>query len=238
MPISSSGHLVIFKHLLNVKEQGISIEVYLHLGTLLAVIVYYIRDIIDILIHWKENLKYIGLIILGSIPTAIIGLIIYKIIDQYTFSVKIVGVFLLINAIFLFLVNRFQFITDGYSLKDANKISILDAIFIGLAQGMAVLPGISRSGFTIGTAIFRKIKSKEATKFSFLLSIPAVFGAFLLDFIHSNAKFETNFLLPILVVFIIGYLSIHILIKMVASKRLIIFSLYSFIVSLICLFII
>ena len=148
------------------------------------------------------------------------------------------GVFLLINAIFLFLVNRFQFITDGYSLKDANKISILDAIFIGLAQGMAVLPGISRSGFTIGTAIFRKIKLKEATKFSFLLSIPAVFGAFLLDFIHSNVKFETNFLLPILVVFIIGYLSIHILIKMVASKRLIIFSLYSFIVSLICLFII
>ncbi len=238
LPVSSSGHLIILKNLLHVKEQGLSIEVYLHLGTLLAVLLYYFKDIWDILIHWKKNLKYIELIILGSIPTAIIGFIIYKLTNDYTFSIKMIGLFYLINSLFLLYVDRFQSkYSDRHLLKETKDIGIIDAILIGTVQGMAAFPGISRSGSTVGSAILRGINAKDAAKFSFLLSIPAIGGAFLLEYISKGVGFESNFLIPMLISFGVGYLAIHLFIKILTSHKLRYFAFYTFLLSLICFFI-
>ncbi len=207
------------------------------MGTLLSIIIYYFEDILELLIYWRKNLKYIMLIILGSIPTAIIGFTIYKLTDNYNFGIKAVGGFFLITSIFLFLVDRFQFNMrkQGNLLKRSEGIGVLDALFIGSAQGVAVFPGISRSGFTVGSAILRKIDPKDAAKFSFLLSIPAIGGAFLLEFIHKNMTFEGKFLVPMFISFIVGYAAIHIFIKILTSKRLIYFTLYLLIISIISL---
>ncbi len=202
----------------------------------MAIIAYYFRDILDILVFWRENLKYIGLIILGSIPTAIIGLIIYKVTGDYSFGVKIIGVFYLINTIFLLIVDRFQIKTNKYMVKSASGITIADAILIGSAQGIAAFPGISRSGSTVGTAILRGIAPKDAAKFSFLLSLPAIGGAFLLEYISKGVGFENKFLIPLITSFVVGYIAIHIFIKVLTSKRLIYFAIYTFILSLICFF--
>ncbi len=208
------------------------------MGTLLAILLYYSKDIWTILRYWKKNLKYIGLIILGSIPTAIIGFIIYKLTDNYTFSIKVIGLFYLINSLFLFYVDRFQSRQNNeHTLKKTEDIGILDAILIGAVQGMAAFPGISRSGSTVGSAILRGIKAKDAAKFSFLLSIPAIGGAFLLEYISKGVGFESNFLVPMLVSFGVGYFAIHIFIKILTSNRLRYFALYTFLLSLICFFI-
>ncbi len=204
----------------------------------MAILFYYFKDIWNILIHWKENLKYIGLIILGSIPTAIIGFIIYKLTDDYTFSIKIVGLFYLINSLFLFYVDRFQFRHNNESfLKKTKDIGIIDAILIGAVQGMAAFPGISRSGSTVGSAILRGINAKDAAKFSFLLSIPAIGGAFLLEYVSRGVGFESNFLIPMLVSFGVGYLAIHLFVKILTSHKLRYFAFYTFLLSLICFFI-
>ncbi len=235
LPVSSSGHLVIFKELLHISEQGLSIEVYLHLGTLLSIIIYYSRDIFEILFFWRKNLKYMGLIILGSIPTAIIGFIIYKLTGDYTFNLKLIGVFYMINALFLYLVDRFQNRSKATYLKSSKNISIWDAIVIGAVQGLAAFPGISRSGSTVGTAIFRRISPEDAAKFSFLLSIPAIFGAFLLDFLHVGMKFKSEFFLPVAVSFVVGYIAIHIFIKMITSKKLLYFAIYTLLLGVFCI---
>jgi len=173
---------------------------------------------------------------LGSIPTAIIGLIVYKLTDNYTFNLKLIGVLYMINALFLYIVDRFQSKTKNIHLKNSNKISLWDAIIVGAAQGLAAFPGISRSGATVGTAIFRKISPKDAAKFSFLLSIPAISGAFLLDFLHTGMKFKTEFFLPIIVSFIVGYTAIHIFIKMITSRKLLYFAIYTLILGVLCIF--
>ena len=245
LPVSSSGHLVAFQQIFNIEEASMAFDVALHLGTLVAVFAFYWQDIISMVIEfflWIGEL--VGLkkpnpsqgndgyrvmmfmIIIASIPTAVIGLLFNDLFEKAFSSIRIVGFTLLITGILLWLTNR---MTKGR--KQAKDISGVDALTIGLLQGIAITPGISRSGTTIFAGMLRDFNIELAAKFSFLLSIPAILGAALLEgrkVLKAGIGFSDG--LPILVGFIVaaisGYFAIRFLVDLIKKKKLYYFSYY------------
>lgn len=232
LPISSSGHLVIFQGLLGVDAANIYLEVALHFGTLLAVVIYFWRDLLDLI---QGTLKYLSgqrdsasadsfrlfvCLILGSIPVAIGGLLLKDWFERAFDSTLLTGFMLLVTA----------FILLGTRLvkRPSGQIGHSRALLIGLAQLAAVLPGISRSGTTISTAIYLGVEPLRAARFSFLLSIPAVTAAFLLkllDFFESPvaASELAAYGVGALASFLVGLLALHYLLKLIASQRFYLF---------------
>ncbi|PKL12794.1 MAG: hypothetical protein CVV50_04085, partial [Spirochaetae bacterium HGW-Spirochaetae-6] len=182
LPISSSGHLAILQHYLGMKEGGLLLSLVLHTGTLLAVVIYFAKDILALFrslkYHKNPTLYYL---ILGSIPTAVIGLLIKKHYEALS-SLWIIGIMLFITGALLLIIKNAQ--------ENQGKNSFKKSLIIGTVQGLAVLPGISRSGSTIATAMLLKINKQTAFTFSFLLSLPAIVGADLLELIklHQNPE--------------------------------------------------
>jgi undecaprenyl-diphosphatase len=221
LPVSSSGHLVLAQSFLpNFSPPGILFEVVVHAGTLLATLVYFWKEIV------KIKSQYFFTIALGSIPAAIIGFLLSDYTDTLFGSLTIVGFALLITA-------AFNFFTDR--LATAKKtIGKTDSLLIGIAQAVAIVPGISRSGATIFAATSRKIKPQEAAKFSFLLSIPAVVGANLLEFTKFSG--QAGSFVPYLVGFtaaaMSGILAIHLVIGLLKEKKFIYFGIYALIVGI------
>jgi len=214
-PISSSGHLVLFSQLLNYNNT-VSFDVALHFGTLMAVFVYFGKDIVDILEDilkgkWKSDKARLGwLLLLSSIPAAIIGYFFKKYFELAFESLAIVALGFAITGILL-LIASFDF-------KNEKKTpDWKDSLLIGLAQAFAIFPGVSRSGSTISAGLLRGLDSKEAMRFSFLMSIPVIFGAALLEL--GSEKLPTSYLLPMLVSFVIGLGTIHLLLKVVANSK-------------------
>ncbi len=181
LPVSSSGHLVIFKDLLGLKQPGITLEVLLHVSTLLAVLFVFRRDFVKLLQFWKygEHKHFLWMLVLGSIPTAILGLLLSDYIEMLFQSTLAVGFMLLITGLILRLLTVLP-----AGNKDLSRMGPWDALFIGLAQGIAVVPGISRSGSTIAGAIFRGLEPESAVRYSFMLSTPAIAGAALWESRH------------------------------------------------------
>jgi undecaprenyl-diphosphatase len=185
LPVSSSGHLVIFSELLGFKEQGIAFEVFLHLGTLVAVLIYFRKEIVQLLIApyqiWikkdgtEENKEYLNWdiqIIIATIPAVIIGLAFKDQIEAAFSNVFMVYFMLIITGLLMFSI--------PYIKQRDNKITVKRSFLIGMAQAFAILPGISRSGSTIFTGVIQGIKSETAAKFSFLMSVPVILGAVIL----------------------------------------------------------
>lgn len=245
LPISSSGHLVLaesgFK---NFKRPGVSLELFLHMGTLIAIIIYFRKDIKNILMDLKNSdnetdihgRRWSMLIILGSIPTAIIGFCFEDLFERIFTNVRLVGMSLIITGLLLWLSDRVK----GRN-KKISGMTLWDAIGIGFVQGLAITPGISRSGSTIATGIFMGLDRDTSARFSFLLSIPAIFGAFLFeikaiyDIMHINLFY---YLSGAIVAGVIGYFCIMLLLKMVVSKRLSPFAYYCWILGILALLII
>ena len=235
LPISSSGHLVLFTELLNFNG-GLAFDVALHFGTLLAVIVYFWHDLIAILkslinLDFKdENFKLIKLLIIASLPAVIIGLLFYDFFNNLYRGTEFLGIGFLITALLLF-IGSFNF-----SFKKDN-ISYSDALIMGIGQAISIIPSISRSGATIVAGFMRGINEEKAARFSFLMSIPVIFGANLLVGIKeiNNITFDLNLLLGIIISFMVGLLTIHWLMKVVFKKKknLRWFALYCLIVGLI-----
>lgn len=184
LPVSSDGHLVIAQgYLTHFNQKAMTFDVMLHLGTLLAVIIYFWRDVRLLLcfLVGKEVQgnpfpvrNWFWLIIIATIPTGIIGLTLEKMVEPLFYSPTFAAGGILVNGTLL--------LTTGMAPKherQASDLGIRDAILIGVMQGFAVLPGISRSSNTIATAMFLGIRGDTAAKFSFLISIPAVTGAVL-----------------------------------------------------------
>jgi len=177
LPVSSSGHLVVGQSLLVqlgmtkplTHSQMLVIEVALHAGTLGAVLLFYHRRIVRLV---RSDWRLAGLLVVATIPIAIIGLLMKKYGDGLLQSPLLAGVMLLVTATFLLASRRI-----GETDKPAGKLSVWQAILIGLAQSAAILPGISRSGATIVTGLACGLRRDEAAAFSFLLSIPAILGA-------------------------------------------------------------
>lgn len=174
LPISSSGHLILIPKLLGWSDPGLTFDVALHMGTLLAVLVFYFKTWLDVFAGKYGNFSrnIIWLIAVGSIPGAIVGALGDNFIEEnFRSEILIAG-----NLIFFGLV---LWLADKYSSKkrELADVRISDAAWVGLAQALALIPGISRSGITITAGLFRGIKSADAANFSFLLSTPIIAGA-------------------------------------------------------------
>ncbi len=232
LPVSSSGHLVLVGNLLGVQENNLLFDVMVHFGTLLAVFYVFKDDIINIL--KKPFQKITMLIILGSIPTAIIGFLFEDLFEKLFNSLLTVGFTLIITGTILWLG---ELLTSGK--KSLDKVSRLDAFIIGIAQGAAITPGISRSGSTIAISLMLNIERKVAAKFSFLLSIPAILGATVLKTGEAFTTSESINFIPIIVGTVIaiisGYFAIKLLLKFLEQGKLIYFSIYCWSVGIIIL---
>jgi undecaprenyl-diphosphatase len=232
LPISSSGHLVFFQSLFGLKESPVFFDVMLHLGTLLSVAVYFRRDILTIikgivstLRRKEENQEGTRLflwIILASIPTGLMGLFFKDWFESLFSKPKIVGGMLILTGLILWLTRWAKKVG-----KPIGRMRWLDAILIGIAQGVAIIPGISRSGATISTGLFSGLDRELAGKFSFLLSIPAILGATLLEFKgHGMASGLAIPLIGSAVAFGVGILALTLLIRIIKMGKIFNFSYY------------
>jgi len=252
LPVSSSGHLVIFQHLFGLQEPELFFDISVHLGTLLAVILVFWKEIRAIIISmirffilffkkevtltyiYKDlDLKLAFLIVIGSIPTAILGLLLYTIKDQIFSSVFLTGMMLLLTGLLLLITYWIK--KDG---KTMERFSIKDALIIGLMQGIAIIPGISRSGSTIAVGLFLGLNRETAARYSFLLSLPAILGAEILCL----KDLSVNTLLPIKVTLlgtitslIVGYCALKALLYVVKQGRIYIFTPYCWLLGIIAL---
>jgi undecaprenyl-diphosphatase len=232
LPVCSSGHLVFFQSLFELNEPPIFFDVMLHLGTLLAVVIYFWKDI------WKitegiatalkgkegnrEGLILFLWIILGTIPTGLMGILFKDWFESFFSEPKLVGGMLILTGLVLWL-TRFAK-KEG---KPLGRMVWYDAIFIGIAQGIAIIPGISRSGATISTGLFCGLDRELTGKFSFLLSIPAILGATLLEYKKMDtASGIGTILIGTVVAFGVGILTLTFLMKIIKAGKLFNFSYY------------
>jgi len=200
IPVSSSGHLVIFKSLLNDNVlNDLNFEIIVNFGSLIAILLIFRKDLIDIIhdfflyIKTKEekyysNFKYAWLIVIGSVPAGIAGLLLKDKIESVLGGVKIVGFALLVTALFLFLVKDYK------GKKNDSSISVSNALVIGFFQVLALFPGISRSGATLVGGMQQGLKREAAFKYSFMLYIPisfATMGLGVMDLMESNISSVT-----------------------------------------------
>lgn len=229
-PVSSSGHLVIFTNLLGVQKSGLLFEVLVHFGTLVAVMVVYWEDIVSIVRRPFQKLSL--LIVAGAIPTGIIGLVFHDAFTKIFESVLVTGCMLLVTGTLLWLVDRY-----ASSHQSLEKMGYGQAVLIGLAQGLAILPGLSRSGTTIAAALLTGLDRRSAPRYSFLLSIPVILGATLLELKDvALGDFDSTLLLPYLsgmvAAMVAGYLAITLFIRFVRQGKLHYFSYYCWAVGL------
>lgn len=231
LPISSSGHLVAFSEVLGTGlGQNVAFDVALHAATLLAILVYFRRRVASILkgmvsrsSGFSKGEGRVGwLILLGTIPAAIFGLLFERPIERAFSSLGLTGVCFLVTAAVLILADRL-----GEKKKESN-IGPFDALLIGMAQAIALLPGISRSGMTIVAGLWRGLSKEEAPQFAFLLSVPAILGA-------TAFKAEEMFFGPIqwpeltvgfVASFLSGLLAIWVMLGVVRRNKLSYFSPY------------
>ncbi|HOD18305.1 MAG TPA: undecaprenyl-diphosphate phosphatase [Candidatus Cloacimonadota bacterium] len=243
LPISSSGHLVLYRYFFGQTNNtgDISLEVFLHLGSLLAVIIFFWKDIIDLiasLFHWKDavgsnkhrrNHLILFYLIIATAVTGIINLLFGSKIEAVFNQPLLVAIFLSVTGVFIFcsdLVKKNEIPSYG--------MGIWRSVGIGLGQGIAMLPGISRSGTTIAVSIFCGINRADAATFSFLLSLPAILGANLNEFKTLTTLQSSqllNYLCGALAAFVTGYLVISFLINLIKKAKLKYFAFYCWFIS-------
>ncbi len=231
LPISSSGHLVLFQKILGVTEPAMTFDIVVHLGTLVAVFIAFWEDIWGLLKKPFQKLTY--LLIVGTIPAVVIALAFNNVIENLFASGKTLGFEFLITGLVILYANS---IKSGK--KTAKDATYLDAIFVGVMQGIAIAPAISRSGMTIAGSLFKKFDRDFAAKFSFLLSIPAILGAAvfqLKDIVSEPTALASPHVMPLVVGFcasaISGYFAIHFMLKIIRESKLKYFSYYVFILG-------
>ena len=268
LPVSSSGHLAIFQQLFGIEtDTGVLFEVLLHLGTLIAVCIVFWKDFKNLFVHgiglvvdvcvngWTFVMKLIkkddrryrrlitnayrkfaALIIVTTIPTGIIGLVFSGPIEKASGTLIVPGICLVITAIVLLLV-------DGRpnGRKKAKATSYVDAGIIGVAQGIATLPGISRSGSTIAACVFLGLDRSFAVKYSFLASVPAIVGANILQLRHIGDSAVTgglilNYVVGMIVAGLVGFVCIKLMINVVKRAKYEYFAYYCAVIGVIAIF--
>tara|TARA_B100000519_G_scaffold51308_1_gene41788 strand:- start:111 stop:878 length:768 start_codon:yes stop_codon:yes gene_type:complete len=225
LPISSSGHLVLAQEFLGIDQPGNKFEILVHMGTLASILVIFFGDIKSILFSIRKNQtqKFIYFIIIGTIPAVLFGLSLKDTIDSLFDNTYVVGIALVFTGIILYASKFFEPVEKSLSYR----ISFL----IGIAQALAIIPGISRSGITISCALFLGLNTKESTRFSFLLAIPVIFGAGLLMLFDIDNGLKINApvaLGGLLSSFIVGFLSLKWLLGIVQSGKFHYFGVYCF----------
>lgn len=263
LPVSSSGHLAIFQKIFGMNEVRIAFDVFLHLGTLIAVFIIYRKDIIRLIIDGvgiladsctniyrffrtiikHEQVEYIQvirtsyrkftlLVIVSTIPTGIIGFFGKNVVSSALDTLIIPGICLLITAVLLFISDQ---LPDGD--KTPKNTGYLNSIFIGICQGIATLPGLSRSGTTIAAGLLCGLKRDFAVKYSFIMSIPAILGATILEIPDMGEDIATIgagvYMAGMIVAAIVGYICIKAMLLVVKNKKFKYFSYYCAIMGIV-----
>ena len=223
LPVSSSGHLAIFEHLLHIDPGDLSFEVIVHVGTLLAVVIYFRQRLLamgrSLLVRKSDHSPLatdrmtVLFLIIGSVPAALVGLFLKTTVENIFASPLVAAMLLMVTGMLLLSIRLFK--TGSRPLGAANSW------WVGVAQAVAILPGISRSGSTIATGMMLGITPTVAAEFSFLLSIPAVFGAALLALPEAAAagRFGMVHVVGGIVAGIVGYWSLSIVFATIRHGR-------------------
>ena len=229
--MSSSGHLVFFQSLFGLKEPQLFFDVLLHVGTLLAVVVYLRSDLWKMVRgsadaiktgEFNPSAKLLLWVLIATIPTGLMGVFLTHWFESLFSMPKLVGIMLLITGIILFLTRTIR--REGRGVKEMTWV---DSILIGIGQGIAIIPGISRSGTTISSGLFRGLDRELSGKFSFFLSIPAILGAAVLHLREGGMEGELKLsLVGMAVAFIVGFLSLTFLMQVIKRGKLSLFSYY------------
>ena len=233
LPVSSSGHLEIAKAILGenkVGEESLLMTVVLHFATALSTIIIFRKDILEILsglLQFKNNDSFwFSLkIVLSMVPAALVGIFFNDEIEAlFGGALTLVGSMLLVTGLLLFLADKAK--------ASAKKVGIKHAILIGVSQAIAILPGISRSGATISTAVLLGIDKEKAARFSFLMVVPLIFGKMAKDILSGDVQYETTTFIPLVIGFIFAFLTgmfaCKWMIKLVKSSQLKYFAYYCF----------
>ena len=235
LPVSSSGHLVLAQHSIpGFSQPGVLLDAALHLGTLLAVCVYFRRDLYLLAVSCVSShhpqaagaRRLLGLLATGSVPTLLIGLSFRRHFEALFSDPHTAGLALLVTGGLLFATDRVR--PPGRSLAEMR---VYDSVLIGLAQGLALIPGLSRSGSTIATGVFLGLERELLVRYSFLLSIPAVGGAFGLQLVSHwedvvGGLDVASYALGTLVAAGVGYASIPLLMRLTKARSLSPFAYY------------
>ena len=241
IPVSSSGHLMIFKRLMDVNVDFDTIAILTNFGSLIAIIILFWNDIVKIIKGFfkyltkkdsksKDEYKYAWMIVLGCIPAGLAGLLVsyFDLFDKIENNIKIVGLSLIVTAILLFIIRNFK------GKKDDNKIGVKEALTVGCFQILGLFPGISRSGSTIVGGMTQGLKRDTAFKYSFMLYIPMSLAAMALEVKDLVIKSDLIFyyIASIIVSLIVTLLVTKWFRKIVNNGKLIYFSIYCFTVGL------
>ena len=234
LPISSSAHLNIVEVIFEFNSNSLMIDVSLHLGSLLAIIFYFRRELLDL----KSNQKLLSLVIIGSIPIIIAGYIVSTtgIINLLEDNLKVIAWTTLIFGIILYLADKSKF-----DKKISSNLNFKTILYIGLFQILALIPGVSRAGITITAARFFRFNRFESSKISFLLAIPAIAGASVLQLKNAVAQsFEFNYLILISITlsFLFSYFTVKFFLEYINKFSLNVFVIYRIIISIILFIII
>jgi undecaprenyl-diphosphatase len=239
LPISSSGHLSLFQNIFEkikgTSSENATLDILLHFGTFIATALFFRKEIVQLIkglfskkpqdhsLFQGHERKIVLVIAIAMIPTVLMGLLLEPYFEVMIDNTLLVGIMLFITALILF--------TAKFSSprKNAWEIGLFIALAVGLAQGLAIIPGLSRSGLTIVTALLLGMDRESAFRFSFLISLPAIFGATLLNVKELNfydVNLMGGYIIGMTVTAVIGYVSLIVLGKMVLTKKIHLFSYY------------
>ncbi len=245
LPVSSSGHLVLVPWLLNWQSPGLTFDTTVHLGTLVAVVIYFWKDIWQIVIGVLKTLrdrnfddphgKLGWLLVVGAIPAAVAGVLFNDLFESLFSKPLYVTIFLFVTGAILVISEKI-----AHRVRELDSVGWKDSLLIGIAQIFAIAPGISRSGSTIAAGLALGIKREAAARFSFLLALPIIFGAGMLQLKHALAAglsgSDTTLLaVGFLAAAISGYAAIHYFLQYVRRHNLYIFAAYVWVFGLLAL---
>jgi undecaprenyl-diphosphatase len=233
LPVSSSAHLIIFSKIIDFSNQSLIFDVGLHLGSLLAILFYFRKELLNI----TNDKKLFNLLLIGSIPLILIGYIFYStgIIDSFR-NLKIIAWTTLIFGLLMYFADTFK-----VEKKIEKNLTIKNILIIGIMQILALVPGVSRSGITITAGRFLNFDRHDSTKISFYLSIPALMGASVLslkDAVNENVEFNFFLIISIILSFIFSYLTIKYFLIYTKRFSLKFFVIYRIVLSIIIFLII
>lgn len=240
LPVSSSGHLELGKVILgdnSLPEESLLFTVALHFATALSTLVVFRKEVMEILrglfqFKWNEQMEFSMKIIVSMIPAALIGFLFEEQLEAFFGgNIQFVGFMLIVTAILLYLADK---------AKDTSKkVSFPNALIIGIAQAIAMLPGISRSGATISTSVLLGIDKTRSARFSFLMVVPLIFGKIAKDILSGDLNLESGQLglmgVGFIAAFVSGMLACTWMIKLVRNSKLSYFSIYCLVVGLIAI---
>ncbi|MFZ2603102.1 MAG: undecaprenyl-diphosphate phosphatase [Candidatus Omnitrophota bacterium] len=227
LPVSSSGHLLILQQVLGVSKNQLAITVILHLGTVGSLIVFFFKDLLGL----AKNFKLLAALFLVTVITVVIGLAGKDFFENLFVSPKPVAFALALTGLVLI-------ITKKYSFGKKEDLTLQDAFILGIAQSIAIIPGISRSGITVSTLLFRKISPASSFRFSFLAAIPVIFGAAIFEARKINLALKEDFLFCFIgfwASFFSGLIALKILKLVLVKAKLYYFGYYCIIIAVITL---